>query len=97
MPLLTSIAAQSDFEVMATWASGERDTIDLAPIILTHKFYKPLRERAELFATIHIIDGGAAVAWGPDDAIDMAATTIERLIARNHDHDPMPSGNRDAR
>jgi hypothetical protein len=83
MPLLASIAAPRGFEVRATWASGERrreiDTIDLAPIILTHRFYKPLRDDAELFATIHIIDDGAAVAWGADSAIDMAATTIERL------------------
>jgi hypothetical protein len=83
MPLLASITAQGRFDVVTTWAAGERmgevDTIDLAPIVLTHKFYKPLRDNAELFATIHIIEDGTAVAWGEDDAIDMAATTIARL------------------
>jgi hypothetical protein len=84
MPLLASISAPGgSFEVTMTWASGTRvgsgDIVDLAPVILTHKFYKPLRDDADLFRTVHIIEDGAAIAWGADDAIDMAASTIERL------------------
>jgi hypothetical protein len=53
--------------------------VDLAPVILTLKFYRPLRDKPEMLKTVHLIEDGAAIAWGEDDAIDMAATTIERL------------------
>jgi hypothetical protein len=79
MPLLASISALGGFEVKTRWVSGHDNVVDLAPVILTHKFYQPLRGDANLFRTIHIIEDGAAVAWGKDDAIDMAAATIERL------------------
>ncbi|HUJ83957.1 MAG TPA: MucR family transcriptional regulator, partial [Candidatus Acidoferrales bacterium] len=31
------------------------------------------------FQTVHIVEGGAAIAWGDGDEIDIAATTVERL------------------
>jgi hypothetical protein len=81
LPRLKSIAPHGGLEVAADWASGRSDVVDLGPVILTHKFYKPLREDADLFKTVHLVEDGAAIAWGNDDAIDMAATTIERLAA----------------
>jgi hypothetical protein len=69
--------------VRVTWAEGARanraETVDLSPLIDTHKFYAPLRERSKLFATVHLINDGAAIAWGDDDAIDMAASSVQRL------------------
>ncbi len=68
--------------VSLTWLSGSRagrtETVDLSPLIDTHKFYAPLRKNAALFATVHIINDGGAIAWGNDD-IDMGAPSIERL------------------
>jgi hypothetical protein len=69
--------------VHVTWAEGARagrtETVDLSPLIDTHKFYVPLRDRSKLFDTVHLINDGAAIAWGGDDAIDMAAASIQRL------------------
>jgi len=84
MPRLASVACHGAYEIVVGWAAGsprERsaDLIDLAPLILAHKLYKPLRDNPDLFKTVHTIAGGSAIAWGDDDAIDMAATSIERL------------------
>jgi hypothetical protein len=84
MPLIGSVrpvdAANRLVEV--TWAEGNRrgrkDVVDLSPLIDTHRFYRPLRNNATLFDTIHIVDNGEAVGWG-DDAVDMSADSIERL------------------
>jgi hypothetical protein len=84
MPLIGRVrpvdAANRLLEV--TWAEGNRrgrtELVDLSPLIDTHRFYRPLRNDAALFDTVHIVDNGEAVAWG-DDAIDMSADSIERL------------------
>lgn len=69
--------------VVVTWAEGVRvprtETIDLSPLINSLRFYKPLRDNPRLRATVHLIEDGHAIAWGGDDAIDMAATSLERL------------------
>ena len=69
--------------VVVTWADGARarrtETIDLSPLVNSLRFYKPLRDNPRLRATVHLIEDGHAIAWGADDAIDMAATSLERL------------------
>jgi hypothetical protein len=84
MPRLARVAHHSTYEIEAGWAAGSTrehnaDLVDLAPLILTHKLYKPLRDNPDLLKTVHVIEDGSAIAWGADDAIDMAATSIERL------------------
>ena len=83
MPYLASVAHHGAYEVAVSWHSGARtgrtDVVDLAPIILAYKLYRPLRDNPELLNTARLIDGGAAIAWGDGDGMDMAATTIERL------------------
>src|SRR5262249_41552200 len=68
--------------VAVTWLAGDRrgrkDTVDLSPLIDTHKFYAPLRRDPPLFATVRVIDDGYAIAWG-DGSIDMSAASVERL------------------
>jgi hypothetical protein len=70
--------------VRVTWAEGNRvgrtEIVDLSPLIDTHRFYTPLRDDSPLFDSVHLVDNGAAIAWG-DDAIDMAAGSVERLAA----------------
>ena len=70
--------------VQVSWAEGNRagrtEVVDLSPLIDTHRFYAPLRDDAHLFDSVHLLDGGEAIAWG-DDAIDMAANSVERLAA----------------
>jgi len=85
MPQIGSVEPDSDFSIRVTWAGNANTalptTIDLAPIILTYKFYKPLRDNPELFRTVHISNEGRAIAWGSNDEIDIPATAIEHLAS----------------
>jgi hypothetical protein len=82
LPRISQIRVLPNFRLTVIWADGSRagnpDTIDLAPVINTYKFYRPLRKNEELFQTAHLIDDGNAVAWG-DGAIDMSAELIEDI------------------
>ena len=53
--------------------------MDLAPLIFSKKIFAPLRDDESLFRTVHVVEAGAAIAWGDGGAIDVAATTIESL------------------
>jgi hypothetical protein len=85
LPRLAAVSSVSGPHrlIRVRWAEGARagrtETVDLSPLIDTHKFYVPLRERSKLFDTVHLINDGAAIARGGDDAIDMAAASIQRL------------------
>ena len=85
MPRLTAVKATEGYSVVVEWSAGERsgrrETIDLGPDILTYAHYRPLRDDPALFATVHIVEDGSAVAWGGDAAIDMPATALERLAS----------------
>jgi hypothetical protein len=89
MPRAGSVSHHGAYEIVVSWVSGPRereaDIVDVAPVVLTHKLYRPLRDNPEMLKTVHIIEDGAAIAWGEDDAIDMAATTIERLAEETMD------------
>jgi hypothetical protein len=89
MPRLGSVALHDGMQVTVSWRSGLRagkaDIVDLAPAIMTYKLYRPLRDNAELLKSVHLTADGAAIAWGSDDAIDMAATTVERLAEETLD------------
>jgi len=83
LPRLGSVTYHDGFGVAVQWRSGLRagvsEIVDLAPDILSYKSYRPLREDRKLFKTVHLINNGTAIAWGSDDNIAMAATTVERL------------------
>ena len=83
MPRLRTVEPSGDLQVRVTWKKGPRssrtEVIDLAPLIRSLKFYKPLRNDRALFNTVHLIESGSGIAWGNDDEIDMAATSLERL------------------
>src|SRR5262249_44181159 len=54
------------------------ETVDLAPIIMTYRFFRPLRTDRALFETVRVEGWGSAISWN-DGQIDMAAASIERL------------------
>lgn len=85
MPHIGSVEADRDFSIRVTWVGQANPslptTIDLAPIVLTYKFYRPLRDNPELFRTVHLTNEGTAIAWGANDEIDMPATAIEHLAS----------------
>jgi hypothetical protein len=79
LPAIESVTALDNCTLTVIWTDGGRQIVDLAPVIFTHKFYRPLRDDPALFKTVHIVDGGFAIAWGRDDEIDMDASTVARL------------------
>lgn len=83
MPRLGGVHVIDGSSVRVNWVEGRRaghtEAIDLSPLIDNFKFYDPLRRDQKLFATAHLIEDGNAIAWGDDSAIDMSATSIERL------------------
>lgn len=83
MPSIETVAASDAMHVRVTWNRGSHKgttaEVDIAPLIYSKKVFVPLRNDPALFQTVHIVEGGAAIAWGDDDKIDMAATTVERL------------------
>jgi hypothetical protein len=82
LPRIAAVAATGDLAITVTWASGLRagrvEVVDLAPVIMTLRFYRPLRTNAALFSTVAATEDGSALMWG-DGEIDMAAATVERL------------------
>lgn len=83
MPAIAAVEPLDGYWVRVTWAEGTRaglkDVIDLAPTIFTFRYYRPLRENPALLRTVHVAHYRGAIAWGEQDEIDMAATTLERL------------------
>jgi hypothetical protein len=86
MPCLGSVAQHDGMKITVSWRAGrnadQADIVDLAPVIMTYKVYRPLRDDPELFKSVHLTADGTAIAWGDTNAIDMAATTIERLAEK---------------
>jgi hypothetical protein len=93
MPRIGKITVAGDLRVNVTWSRGIREgvaeEINLAPIINSMKYFRPLRSDPKLFASVHPIVYGAAVAWGEDDDIDLSADAILRLTQENMTGDEM--------
>ena len=80
LPEIASVSVgMSPFEVEVTWKDGRHEVVGLAPDVFTFKAYARLRDDEGLFRTVHVVNDGAALAWGADDGIDMPATAVERL------------------
>lgn len=83
MPKLSSVRPAEKLSVIVAWSEGPRahrtEIVDLSPLIRSFKLYKKLRKDRALFDTVHLAEDGEAIAWGDDDTIDMAATSVERL------------------
>jgi hypothetical protein len=83
LPRIASAKAAAAYGLVIEWGSGDRngivETVDLSPLILRFKAYRPIQNDRELFETVHVTADGAAVAWGSNDEIDMPATAIRRL------------------
>lgn len=90
MPALAGVRPVGPTSIVVEWSqgsrTGRREVVDLAPVLLTLKAYRPLRENAALFQTVRAIRGGSAIGWSEDAhmdddeiTIDMSADTVERL------------------
>jgi len=82
LPRLAAVRPAGGHAITVTWANGPRtgvaEEVDLSPIITTLKFYAPLRDDPDLFATVDLTDDGHTLMWDCG-RIDMAVTTVERL------------------
>jgi hypothetical protein len=83
MPRIEKVSPVSATSIEASWRTGRRQgsssAVDLAPLIFSLKSFAPLRNDEALFRTVHVVEDGAAIAWGAGDELDMAAATVERL------------------
>lgn len=84
LPRLASVEAVGEpYAVAVTWAegarSGRREVIDLAPVILTFKVFRPLRDDAGLFRTVRLGDRGASIVWPGNADLDIGADSLEEL------------------
>jgi hypothetical protein len=84
LPRIVNLKVLDGLKVEVAWTlplrGREVTRIDLGPTVHTYKFYRPLRDDRAMFETAHVIDEGAAIAWGDDEALDMAATTLASLV-----------------
>jgi len=82
-PKISAVTAVGRLSIRVTWSAGLRagrtDVVDLSPMIDSLRHYRPLRNNPILFQTVHLIEGGRVLAWGDDDAIDMASDSVEEL------------------
>jgi hypothetical protein len=85
MPRLGAVRAIDGSSVLVNWIEGARagriEAVNLLPLIDSFKAYEPLRGNVPLFSTAHLIEDGNAIAWGDDESINMAATSLERMVA----------------
>lgn len=77
MPRIEAVEAGAPFLVTVTWDDGRREIIDLAPMIMAYKVFRPLRDDPARFAAVHVDEFGTAIVW--DETMDLASYTLERL------------------
>lgn len=77
IPRLTAVEAGHALTVIVTWEGGRRESIDLAPLILTKTWFRALRNDRALFEGVEVEEYGAGIRW--NDNLDMASYTLERL------------------
>ncbi|WP_202309116.1 MULTISPECIES: DUF2442 domain-containing protein [unclassified Mesorhizobium] len=77
LPRIAAAAIDGRRRVHVTWRNGEVATVDLAPVILSHRVFIPLRKDDDLFQTVRVNEDGTALEW--DEGIELSAEWIERL------------------
>ena len=58
--------------VAVTWYAGDREVIDLTPVLLSRRSFFPLRTDEALFRTVFISKHGIALQWSNGVAISAA-------------------------
>jgi len=82
LPRLRTVAPSEGLAVHVSWEDGRSEDIDLAPVILGFKVFRPLREDRALFESVRLGDFGSSIVWTDD--MDLAAYTLERLAESRH-------------
>lgn len=84
LPKLRSVApGPGPFSVVVEWAEGPRvgrtDIVDLAPVIVTYKVFKPLRDGTVPISDVRVGEWGASLVWPGHGDLDIGAETVEEL------------------
>lgn len=77
LPSIADVQFIDDRKVCVTWRDGPSVIVDLAPVILSHRHFIPLRTDDELFQTVRVNEDGVALEW--DGEIELVADWIARL------------------
>jgi hypothetical protein len=77
LPRIAAVQVSDRRRVQVTWRDGRSVIVDLAPVLLSHRHFIPLRGNDELFQTVRVNDDGVALEW--DGGIELTAEWIERL------------------
>lgn len=79
IPKIEAVAAIADqpHTVAVTWRDGRTEAVDLTPIIMAFKVFRPLRDDPARFAAVHVDEYGSAIMWS--DEMDIANYTLDRL------------------
>ena len=77
IPKIGAVTAGERYTVVVTWRDGREESIDIAPIILSFRTFRPLRDDSELWAGVRVDEYGSAIRWSDD--MDMANYTLDRL------------------
>ena len=86
LPRIRSIDHRAGYEVAVSWddatRDGATDIVDLSPLVFRLKFCAPLRDDGALRRNVHVLHGGAAIAWGETDEVGMAAISVLQLAEK---------------
>ena len=79
-PRIKSVRAEARGRILdVVWADGQRTQVDFGEPISRLKIFAPLESPA-LFAKVHVINDGWAIAW--TDEIDYSSDALWRLAQR---------------
>ncbi|WP_292182317.1 DUF2442 domain-containing protein [Mesorhizobium sp.] len=79
LPRIAAATIIDNRRVRVTWRNGNSVTVDLAPVLNSHRHFIPLRTDEENFATMRVNDEGTALEW--DGGIELSAVWIATLPA----------------
>lgn len=77
LPRLAAAVIVDGRRVRVTWRNGDSLTVDLDPVIKSHRHFIPLRDNDELFQTLRVNEEGTALEW--DGGIELTALWIAKL------------------
>jgi hypothetical protein len=84
LPRLAAAMIVGETRVSMTWRDGHSITVDLDPVLQSHRHFIPLRGNHELFQTLRVNEDGTALEW--DDGIELSAYWIATLPAVGMDN-----------
>ncbi len=79
LPQVAAVTPAQRLAVSVTWSDGRTEIIDLAPVLLSYKVFKPLRGDRARFERVAVEEHGSGIRWG--DGLDLASYTLESLAA----------------